>query len=346
MTLQTHHPRHIFIALGVAVLAGLVVGMQWVGTNTLIDQTTAVVVEDPIVLPQAVRVESKKHVLPAAIKGVYITAYSAGNKAKVKEIIDLIDKTELNAVVIDIKDYSGSILYDTQVPLAKEIGAVHNRIGDVQALIQLFHEHDIFVIARQTVFQDPLLASKKNDLAIKSKNGGTWRDFKGLSWVDPTKKEVWAYNVEIAKEAAKLGFDEINFDYVRFPSDGNMSLVVYTDAERSRTDVMREFYTYLGEEMDRSMAFISLDLFGFVMERHDGMSIGQRLEDSVDHVDAIAPMMYPSHYPAGHLGLANPAANPGIVIDNGMKKGSPYFEGKRAQVRPWLQAFHLGATYD
>lgn len=347
MNLHTHHPRHLIIAFGVAIVAAGVLAIQWKGTDTIIEESTAAVVALPTTTPAMVREEAQKRTMPASVKGVYITAYSAGNKAKVNEIIRLIDRTELNAVVIDIKDYSGKILYDTKVPLALENKAVDNRIGDVKALIQIFHDHGIYVIARQTVFQDPLLASKKPELAIKSKNGGLWRDFKGLSWVDASQKEVWAYNVEIAKEAARLGFDEINFDYVRFPSDGNMSLMMYAvEKEKSKNEVIGEFYTYLGKEMARSNAFISLDLFGFVMERHDGMSIGQRLEDAVNNVDAVAPMMYPSHYPAGHLGLQNPAANPGIVIDNGMKKGTPYFVGTRAQVRPWLQAFNLGATYD
>lgn len=278
-------------------------------------------------------------------KGIYLTAYSAGSPAKMDAMIDLINRTELNAVVIDIKDYSGKVLYDTQVPLANELGLVDNRIGDVEALIQKLHANDIYVIARQTVFQDPILARTRTDLAIKATYGGIWRDHKGLAWVDPTLEELWEYNVAIAKEAIALGFDEINFDYVRFPSDGNMATVVYTNGDRPRTEVMREFYQYLSEELKDEPAYISLDLFGFVMERHDGMSIGQRLEDSVDAVDYISPMMYPSHYPAGHLGLANPAAYPGLVIDHGMAKGVPYFEGKRAQVRPWIQAFNIGATY-
>ena len=278
-------------------------------------------------------------------KGIYLTAYSAGLPKKMDAMIDLINATELNAVVIDIKDYSGKVLYDSDVPLVNELALEDDRIGDVSALIEKLHEHDIYVIARQTVFQDPILAEKQSDWAIASKNGGLWRDHKGLAWVDPTKQEVWDYNVEIAKEAIALGFDEINFDYVRFPSDGNMSLVVYTNGDRPRYEVMGEFYEYLSTKLQHQPAWISLDLFGFVMERHDGMSIGQRLEDSVPHVDYIAPMMYPSHYPPGHLGLENPAAAPGVVIDNGMRKGTPYFENQRAQVRPWLQAFNIGAQY-
>jgi hypothetical protein len=280
------------------------------------------------------------------VKGIYLTAYSAGSSKKVDEIIDLIDRTELNAVVIDIKDYSGLILYDSDVALVNELGVEDDRIGDVSALIEKLQSHDIYVIARQTIFQDPILAEKKPEWAIHAKYGGLWRDHKGLAWVDPTEQAVWEYNVDIAKEAIVLGFDEINFDYVRFPSDGNLSQVVYTNGGRARTEVMGEFFAFLDEELSSEPAWISIDMFGFVMERHDGMSIGQRLEDAVDHLDYISPMMYPSHYPSGHLNVANPAAHPALVIENGMKKGIPYFEGTRAAVRPWIQAFHLGATYD
>jgi len=279
------------------------------------------------------------------VKGIYITAYSAGSPKKVDSIIDLINKTELNAVVIDIKDYSGLVLYDSNMLLVNELDTEDDRIGDVEALIQKFHDNDIYVIARQTVFQDPILARKKPEWAIKAKYGGLWRDNKGLAWVDPTQQSVWRYNVAIAKEAIRLGFDEINFDYVRFPSDGNMSQVVYTNGDQSRAEVMGDFFAFLDQELSHEKAWISIDMFGFVMERHDGISIGQRLEDAVDHIDYISPMMYPSHYPSGHLNLANPAANPGLVIENGMKKGAPYFENTRAEVRPWIQAFNIGANY-
>lgn len=285
---------------------------------------------------------------PIAAKGLYLTAYSAGNSKKLDEIVALIDKTELNAVVIDIKDYSGKILYDSRVPLARKLKVKVNQLGDVGALTQKLHDHGIYVIARQTVFQDPLLAEKKPEWAIKSKKGGIWRDQNGLAWVDATRQEVWDYNLAIAREAIGLGFDEINFDYVRFPSDGNMSLVVYTNKTQKRYEVMGDFYQYVGEQLADEPAWVSLDMFGLVMEATDtyDLGIGQRLANAVDSVDYICPMMYPSHYGSGHLGLKNPAAEPGKVINNGMKLGEKWFEGKRAQVRPWLQAFNIGAVYN
>ncbi len=339
---------YLIIAIGVCLLAVLCLSWHWFGTLIIQENTTFLflnnhrVKEDPEVLLKLKRVKPEKY----EAKGVYLTAYSAGNPSVINNIIDLINKTELNAVVIDIKDYSGLVLYDSQAPLVNELDAEHNRLGNVASLIKKLHEHDIYVIARQTVFQDPVLAEKKSEWAIKSKLGGLWRDDKGLAWVDPTQKAVWDYNLAIAKEAIRFGFDEINFDYVRFPSDGDMRQVVYTNQTQTKEEVMHTFYHYLSEELSNEPAWLSLDMFGFVMERDDGLYIGQRIQDAVDEVDYISPMMYPSHYPPNHRGLANPADYPGLVVGWGMEAGIAKFEGKRAQVRPWLQAFNLGAQYD
>lgn len=282
------------------------------------------------------------------VKGLYLTAYSANNPKKLNEIIKLIDTTELNAVVIDIKDYTGYVLYDSQVPLVTGLKTKKVLVHDLPAIINRLHQHNIYVIARQVVFQDPVLAAKKPEWAIKSKLGDLWRDKKGLSWVDATRQEVWDYNISIAKEAASFGFDELNFDYVRFPSDGNMSLVAYSNGSESRHQIMQKFYQYLGNELMDEPLYISLDMFGLVMEAkgENDLSIGQRIVDAIDNVDYICPMMYPSHYSRGHLGLKNPAAEPAKVIEHGLVEGMPVFEGGGAEVRPWIQAFNLGAVYD
>jgi len=341
------HPKlYLIILSGFALFLVLLISWQWFSTiNTLGLYSTMSLTslkEDLAVKLSHRREKSNKR----EVKGLYLTAYSAGLPAKVDQIIDLIDHTELNSVVIDIKDYSGLVLYDSEIDLVNKLKTEDNRLGDMRQLIEKFHQHDIYVIARQTVFQDPVLAERKPEWAFKSKNGGLWRDRKGLAWVNPESQEVWNYNLAIAKEAIRFGFDEINFDYVRFPSDGDMSLVVYTNGEQEKYEVMRDFFHFLNINLASEPVWISLDFFGFVMERYDGMSIGQRLTDAVGEVDYISPMMYPSHYPAGHLGFANPAEYPAEVIQNGMKKGLPYFSDTRAKVRPWIQAFNLGAVYD
>lgn len=330
--------QKVVIGIGVSsiVIAGLVCARVWAEPLERPDKNDAVV-------ESTIRTKPIHQVA----KGIYLTARSAANPKKVAQMLALLDTTELNAVIIDIKDYTGKILYSSQVPLVTELKTNNPIMTDVAAIIKKFHEHNVYVIARQTVFQDPALAAAKPAWAIKNKNGGLWRDNLGLAWIDPTHTEVWQYNVDIAREAIALGFDEINFDYVRFPTDGDLRSAVFATSTPHRYEKMAEFYQYLSDELSAEPAYISLDFFGFVMERHDGMSIGQRLVDAVNTVDFVSPMMYPSHYPTGYLNFSNPAEHPGAVILNGMSKGSPYFTSTtRAQVRPWLQAFHLGARYD
>lgn len=343
MSFRTHSTIISFFA----VVCGIFIYFAWTNTTEAIDgsvdalSVSTTIKDDLTVILNDIKAKPPQQ----TAKGIYLTAYTAGNTKRLDSLIALIDKTELNTVVIDIKDYSGKVLYDSQVLLVNELRTKDVRIPNVRELIKKLHEHNIYSIARQTVFQDPILAEKKHEWAIKNKKGGIWRDNMKLAWVDPTKKEVWDYNVAIAKEAVSLGFDEINFDYVRFPSDGNMSHVKYASST-NKNAVMKEFYQYLSEQMKNEPAWISLDMFGFVMERHDGMSIGQTLESAVDVTDYISPMMYPSHYPRTHLGFVNSAEHPAEVIENGAKKGMPYFEGRRAQFRPWIQDFNLGAVYD
>ncbi|OGH59780.1 MAG: hypothetical protein A2725_02060 [Candidatus Magasanikbacteria bacterium RIFCSPHIGHO2_01_FULL_33_34] len=341
---------YIIVFVIISFLFGVILYAFW--NMTLAEQDALIILEisqNPS-RKERIKIFEKKvaRLQRETIKGIYLTAYSAGSNKKMTEIINLINNTELNAVIIDIKDYSGKVLYNSNVELVNELELEDYRINKIEELITALHKYDIYVIARQTVFQDPILARKKSDWALKNKNGGVWYDYKGLSWVDPSIKEVWDYNIEIAKEAISLGFDEINFDYVRFPSDGNMSALQYNNGELKKYEVMGQFYEYLNDKLKKYPAKISLDLFGFVMEKtgEDDMNIGQRLEDALDEVDAISPMMYPSHYPSGHLGLANPAEYPGLVIKNGMEKGAHFFYEKKAVLRPWLQAFNIGAVYD
>lgn len=285
---------------------------------------------------------------PIKVKGLYLTAYSAGSEKKINEIIKLIDSTELNAIIFDIKDYSGKVLYDSQVPLVDKLKLQDNRIKNIMAVLAKLHEHGIYTIARLTVFQDPILAQQKPEWAIKSKKGGVWRDKNGLAWVDPANAQVRAYIVAIAKEAAALGFDEINFDYIRYPTDGKLSDIIYGNGGAKRYEVIGGFYKYLAEEMKDEPVYISGDLFGLTTEKkgEDDMSIGQRLVDAVENFDYVMPMVYPSHYPAGYLGYKNPANYPYEVVYNAMKAGVKQSVNKKAKLRTWIQAFNIGAVYD
>ncbi|MDD4931531.1 MAG: putative glycoside hydrolase [Candidatus Colwellbacteria bacterium] len=291
---------------------------------------------------------------PEKITAVYSTSWSASSKTKIDYFIDLIKTTQANAVVIDIKDYSGTLAYVTDDAAVMKYATIEKKISDPAGLVRKFHENGIYTIARVTVFQDPALAAKRPDLAIKNKTTGkVWADRKNLSWMDPASKEVWDYNVSIAKNAFLLGFDEVNFDYVRFPSDGDLTVMAYSQyqGDKTKSQTIKEFFLYLRENLKDER--ISADLFGLTVTAKDDLGIGQILEDALGSFDAVCPMIYPSHFANGFMGYKNPADHPYEVIKHSMeeaglkvaswKEANP---GKDpAKIRPWLQDFDLGADY-
>ena len=281
------------------------------------------------------------------VKAIYLTAYTAGNKIRRSELIDLINKTELNAVVIDLKDYSGRIFFDTRLKLASDIKSTEVRIPDLRQWLLELHEQDIYTIGRIVVFQDPYLAKQRPDIALQSVDGGVWRDHKGLAWVDPTQLLVWKYNLDLAEEAAELGFDEINFDYVRFPSDGNIRKIAFANLDENggKNSVMNRFYRYVDFRMRFLPVYTSADLFGMVLWRSDGLNIGQRLQDAAQNFDYVAPMVYPSHYPPGFEGFSNPAEHPYEIVYRSLVRAGDGLKSGRAELRPWIQDFDLGADY-
>ncbi len=300
--------------------------------------------------------EEAVNVVPDIVKGVYVTGWAAGSRTYNEYLFDLIDNTEINSVIIDVKDYSGYVSYMSEVDEVIRYGARQRRIADVRGLIDELHERDIYVIARITIFQDPILSVARPDLAIKSKariaagsfgSAAIWRDRSGLGWVDPSSKEAWDYNIAISKEALDLGFDELNFDYIRFPSDGSLSDMSFPfwDGRKRRRDVIREFYEYLREELPD--AVLSADLFGLTTVNYDDLGIGQVIEDAYPYFDYVAPMVYPSHYARGFLGFQNPAEHPYEVVRYSIATAVARLriDGSDSKLRPWLQDFSLGAVY-
>lgn len=290
----------------------------------------------------------KKKIKPDYVRGIYLTAYSASRDDWRGRLIEKMKQGKINSVVIDIKDYTGYILYNSNLEELKKLGTVKPIVSDIKKVLDEFRAAGIYTIARQTVFQDPVLARIKPDLAVKTKSGGAWYNHGGLAWVDPGKKEVWDYNIAIAREAARLGFDEINFDYIRYPSDGNLqSMELDLKEGETKTERMEEFFSYLSAKM--ADVIISADMFGLVMDSAKtgyDLGIGQVLSTATPYFDYICPMMYPSHYNDGYMGFSNPADHPGAVVANGIKIASPLFGSERATLRPWLQAFSMGAVYD
>lgn len=288
---------------------------------------------------------------PEPLKALYISSWVAGSPKFRDSIIKIIDETEINAIVIDIKDSTGKISFKIDDPFIKEINSAENRIGNILALTELLHKKNIYIIGRISVFQDPYLANKKPEWAItRLSDGGVWKDKKGLSFLDPTKKEVLDYTISIAKASYDLGFDEMNFDYIRYPSDGNMKDINYKLKEgETRADNMEKFFKNLNTEMKKDVNIpISADLFGLTTEAKDDMGIGQLWEKTIKYFDYVCPMVYPSHYPKGHMGYTNPALSPYEVINQALKgaiaKTKAIGEDPN-KIRPWLQDFDLGAIY-
>lgn len=298
---------------------------------------------------------------PVKVKGIYLSAYTAGNEETVDSIIERIDETELNAVVIDFKTDEGYIAAEVDSELLKEVGACRNYIPDLPGLMEKLERHGIYTIARVVAFKDPYLAEQRPEWSLKTGDGSLYRDKQGLAWVNPYSTEVWDYLVETGTQAAMAGFDEIQFDYIRFSTDSTMRQVVFDENQtlgRSRTDIITEFTQYAYGKLRPLGVFVSADVFGAVIgSEQDARAVGQNYGDMACHVDYICPMIYPSHYGDGNFGLDHPDLYPYETVLRALQKSSSelaeYGAGKatdseiltrpRAVVRPWLQDFT--ATY-
>lgn len=289
---------------------------------------------------------------PDKVKALYMSSWVASSKDFRNSLIKMIDETELNSVVIDIKDSTGRIAFKIEDEEIEKIGSIENRIKNIREIISILHEKNIYVIGRISVFQDPYLTKVKPEWAIKKlSDGNVWKDRKGLSFLNPTNSNVKDYVIKIAKKSYDEGFDEINFDYIRYPSDGNIKDINYNLVNgKTRGDNIEDFFRYLSLEMKKDNNIpISGDVFGLTTEAKDDMGIGQVWERALPYFDYLCPMVYPSHYPSGHMGYKNPSLYPYEVINQALKsaiaKGKLLSNAKIAQIRPWLQDFDLGATY-
>jgi hypothetical protein len=292
---------------------------------------------------------------PEIIKAVYVTGWSAGTKKYLDYLSNLFEKTEINAVVIDVKGSSGYVTYNSGAEEVKKYNLNRNEISDIDSLVRFFHNKQIYVIGRLAVFEDPVYSNARPELAIYDKSREKnlsdtilWKDNNGLSWLDPASKEVWDYNISLAKDAFLHGFDEINFDYIRFPSDGrvkDMGFPVW-DQKKLKSQVIKEFFIYIRQKLPNEK--ISADLFGQTTINKDDMGIGQIIEDAFDSFDYIAPMLYPSHYAKGFIGFSNPAEYPYEVVKYSMENAlvRAKLAESKIKFRPWIQDFNMGAMYN
>lgn len=354
--METFSRRTIFGAgslAGFVFIAGLLEGPGVSGAIEYASHTVATTTSAITRLMQAAVPEESRRIehipTPDAVRAIYMSSWVAATPSIRSRIVDLVDETELNAIVLDVKDYTGKISFKPSDPELLKFGSGENRVRDMREFLALLHEKGIYVIARIAVFQDPYYVKKHPELAVKRGDGGIWADHKGAVWVDPGARPMWDYTFAIAREAYAAGFDEANFDYIRFPSDGNMRDIAFpVSRSRPKREVIKEFWAEVKWEMRKQGIPTSADVFGMTTTATNDMNIGQVFEDALANFDAVAPMIYPSHYPSGFEGIANPAARPYDVIRHATLAA---VERARAasstpdKLRPWLQDFDLGAEY-
>jgi hypothetical protein len=293
----------------------------------------------------------------------YVKALKENNQDKINELLPVIDginrferavalalETEVNALVIDVKDDSGLMTYESNLDIVKEVNGNRGvRINDVKAMLEKLKDYDIYTIARIVTFKDENFAVQKPDHSIQLKNGGIWKDYSGTSWVNPFDEYVWDYNIAIAREAALKGFDEIQFDYVRFPDNA----IVYNPIthfpgrnDREKDEAIGDFLEYAESELEKYNVFTAADVFGLITRTWDDWpeDIGQSWIEMAPYVDYMCPMVYPSHYGEWWYGYEVPDAHPYGVLKGSMKEAIEKNAAIESDtiIRPWIQGFTAG----
>lgn len=356
---------------GAAALIAFSIVAYAIPAHWVISATEPQQVQVAAVVPEKPRI---KHLdTPVPLYGIYMSQCVVGTPSFRDSLVSLIDSTALNAVVIDIKDFTGKISFRTDNPILAH--SVSDACGarDMKEFIEKLHEKNIYVIGRITVFQDPYYTKLHPEAAVQSATihpGMPWKDHKGLSFIDVSHRAYWDYVVELSRVAhEEIGFDELNYDYIRYPSDGPMSDARFVNPNKA--EAVELFWAYLHSKVQPTGVVMSADLFGMTTTNTDDLNIGQQLERALPYFDYIMPMVYPSHYPKNFLGLANPNSDPYKVIAHSMTEAvrrtvstttmvrtlegqliastSPQLYTKKAYdknaMRPWLQDFDYGKDY-
>ncbi len=293
---------------------------------------------------------------PSCVRGIHLTAWVVGSAKRRADYEALFAETEINTAVIDIKEIDGEIY----IPGVKLDGhdVYAAAVKDMKGYLTYLKERGVYTIARMTVFKDQKLAKLKPEWAVradppiaKAKEKGlaanVWVDRHGRAWADPYNANVWKYNIAIAEKAADLGFQEIQFDYIRFPSDGPTERCRYSKPHSKDASVkaLAEFLEEAHKKLSPRGVKISIDVFGLVGSYDNDLGIGQRLSDITDHIDVLSPMMYPSHYGAGEYGIKDPNSNPYATVYRSINDTRKVLKGKNVILRPYLQDFSLGVKY-
>ncbi len=279
-------------------------------------------------------------------KAVYLTGYSLASDQKRDDIYRLIEETELNAIVFNAKEDGGHISYSSDIEFFNEIDAV-KPLYDIDKIIAEMDERGIYSIARIVLFKDGILPKARPDLSIQNVNNGSPAYLDGGYWADIYSREVWGYYTELVMELVKKGIDEIQFDYIRGPSKGNLHLAHYPSntEDREKTWAISGFLETIREATRNYQVKISADVYGFVLIAENDQGIGQLIEELAPYLDYLYPMPYPSHYSSGFLGYDLPEAHPYEVVKHTLDKGLNRIEDTDCLIIPWIQAFGLQMRY-
>ncbi len=318
-----------------ATLGGLAVWITARGPNASVNQATR--------RTTTATASQQKSLLPTEIRGVHVTMNLASLQGKLDQYASLKDEG-LNTIELDIKDENGTVAFSSpEAPLADAIGAAGNYYNPRTVAEQL-HAQGIYLIGRIAVFEDPVLSARRPDLAIQRSDGSPWLDDAGLGWSNQYSKKVWDYNVSIAKVAAKAGFDEIQFDYVRFPSDPSTASAVWPGkVNESMSLTIANFLKYASSQLKPLGVRVSADVFGLAATNKLG--IGQSPKLMARYLDALSPMVYPSHFGPGQYGLPDPQAQPGMTVGYALSDFNAAIRGSGTELVPWIQDFTMGKKF-
>jgi hypothetical protein len=280
--------------------------------------------------------------LPQEVRGVHMTMALAGLPGKLDQYIEM-KRAGLNTIELDVKDENGEVGWPVKVPLARRVGSGMRYYNPERAVAKI-HAAGLYLIARIVTFEDPVLSANAPELAIRRADGSRWLNNGGLGWTNEYDKRVWKYNVDIAVQAARLGFDEIQFDYVRFPSDGDLSQIRYPGTHTQPMGwTIPAFLKYARLRLHPLGVRLSVDVFGLSATRNLG--IGQFPARIAPLVDTIYPMVYPSHYVPGEYNIIDPDSRPGTTVAYSLRDFRSKVAGRKTMLIPWLQDFSLGHAY-
>ena len=296
-------------------------------------------VDQRISVPESYQVDAS--LATEQIKAVYANFSTLADPERMNTLVEIAETTEVNAIVIDVKQ--DTIYYDTQVPFFRDIPGMVTPIIDPVTLNAELQEKGIYTIARVVVFKDPVVAEARPDLAVRDEvTGGSWRDMNGTPWVNAFNQELWVANADLAVELANLGFDEIQYDYIRFPSDGDLSTADFGPEydEATRRAAITGAVQLAYERLRPTGAKFSIDLFPIIALFGNDQGIGQTLQDLTPHTDYVSLMIYPSHYELGNIPVdGHPNDFPAETVTYTLEKAEELVPGTRLKMRPWLQDF-------